>query len=126
MGLDMYMYRRLQGETELPDTEVLYLRKANQVRKWIVDHTGYDADSNCSVYKLTKDQLEELLADCRAVQEDNMLAHRLLPTGGGYFFGAVEYNDIYFDTLKKAIEQLEEILIETDFQTDEIVYFEWW
>ena len=126
MGLDMYMYRRTLGSAEPTDTEVLYLRKANQVRQWLVVHTGYDAGANCSYHELTKDQIEALLADCKAVQGDHKLAHKLLPTGGGYFFGDVEYNDTYFDTLKRAIEQLETILVETDFQTDEIVYFEWW
>lgn len=126
MGLDMYMYRRPQGATELPETEVLYLRKANQVRRWLVEHTGYDEDANCVVYALTKDQLEALLADCKAVQENHKLAPEILPTECGFFFDDEEYGGYYFDTLGETVEQLEEILADTDFESDEIVYWEWW
>lgn len=126
MGLDMYMYRRQQGAPELPELDVLYLRKANQVRRWLVEHTGYDDEANCVVHVLTKEHLENLLADCKAVQENHKLAPKLLPTSNGFFFGTEEYGGLYFDSIKETIEQLEKILAETDFETEEIVYWEWW
>ena len=61
MGLDMYLYCRNKGETELPDDEIYYWRKANQIRQWIVSHTGYSESSNITAHVLTKEHLENLL-----------------------------------------------------------------
>ena len=126
MGLDMYLHRRPRGVTETLGMEVLYLRKANQVRQWLVEHTGYDEGANCVPHVLTKEQLESLLADCKAVQENHELAPKLLPTSEGFFFGDTEYDNTYLNTIEATIEQLNRVLAETDFTVDEVIYWEWW
>ena len=126
MGLDMYLYCRNKGETELPDDEIYYWRKANQIRQWIVSHTGYSESSNITAHVLTKEHLENLLSDCKKVLEKPELASMILPTSEGFFFGGTQYNESYLLTLEETAEMLESLIPETDFDTEEIVYWEWW
>ena len=135
MGLDMYMirakklrkndaeYNKLVIETS---EEVAYWRKANQIRKWIVDNCGYDTDSNCEYFLITKEQLEKLKEDLNAIIKDNSLAEKLFPTEGKFFFGSTEYDDWYFDKLKESKKKISEILKETDFDKEDIYYYESW
>lgn len=65
MGLDMYFNRRTK-ESE----EVGYLRKANQVFAWIERHCLDDDDetiANCQDVKLSKRNIQDLLATCKEV-----------------------------------------------------------
>ena len=126
MGLDMYLYCRNKGETELPDDEIYYWRKANQIRQWIVSHTGYSGSSNITAHVLTKEHLENLLADCKKVLEKPELAPMILPTSAGFFFGGTQYNESYLLTVEETAGMLESLIPETDFDTEEIVYWEWW
>ena len=52
MGLDMYLHRRKKGTDGLLEPEVAYWRKANQIRQWFVDRTGYDADADCEEHRV--------------------------------------------------------------------------
>lgn len=127
MGLDMYLERRAAGAGESANTEeVFYWRKANHIRRWIIDHTGYCDEDNCVYYVLTKADLEQLLKDCKAVKEDHSLAESVLPTMDGFFFGSTDYDKWYFDDINNTIDGLETILDETDFDKEEICYYEWY
>ncbi|MEE5994005.1 MAG: hypothetical protein V3G42_12320 [Oscillospiraceae bacterium] len=126
MGLDMYLYRLNKGEKQMPDDEIFYWRKANQIRKWIVSHTGYNENSNVTPHVLTKEHLEQLLSDCKKVLKNPELAHMILPTSEGFFFGGTQYDEYYLSTLKETAEMLENLISETDFESEEIVYWEWW
>ena len=124
MGLDMYLYRKKKDEKEAE--EVAYWRKANQIRQWIVDNCGYNDDANCEFFPMTKEQLEKLAEDCDKVIENRDMAPVLFPTSSGFFFGSTEYNEWYFDDLKETSRMVKEVLKETDFDTQEIAYYEWW
>ena len=128
MGLDMYLYKinKESPETILNGIEVAYWRKANQIRKWFVDHTSYDEDDNCSQAIVFKEDLEQLVEDCRQVLEDHSLADSILPTRSGFFFGSCEYDDWYFSQLEDTIETIENILQTTDWENEQIVYSDWW
>lgn len=60
------------------------------------------------------------------VIENKEYADELLPTQEGFFFGSTEYNEFYIEDLKNTIDQINKILEETDFDTEEIVYSAWW
>lgn len=126
MGLDMYMKKvnKLTGDTV--DEECAYWRKANQIRAWIVEHTDYPSNGNCTDYRLTQSELKSLVADCKRVLLDHSLASKLLPTSAGFFFGDTEYNERYFDNLESTVQQVGDIIKTTDFDMYDIYYTEWW
>lgn len=124
MGLDMYLYKKKANVEKME--EVAYWRKANQIRNWIVQNTEYEADADCEDYLLDKETLENLVSDCKAVIANPTLADELLPTKSGFFFGSTEYDDWYFEDLKLTIKQVEKILKETDWDNEDIYYYEWW
>ena len=80
MGLDMFLfkhkklrendetYNKLARETA---EEVMYWRKANQIRSWIVANTEYQDDWNCEEVELPKDILEKLVSDCEGKSKCN-------------------------------------------------------
>lgn len=135
MGLDMYLHRvnkeerRLRKEGKIDHLnfeEVAYWRKANQIRKWIVDNTKYEEDWDCVSMKIGKKKLKKLKEDCETVLADHSKARELLPTSSGFLFGSTEYDDYYYNDLEYTVEVLDKILKETDFDKYRIEYYEWW
>ena len=122
MGLDMYLFERKTG------TELMYWRKANQIRRWLVDHLNdFDPSDNLGKYDVSREVLQDLIDDIDYVLEDESIerAEEVMPTGSGFFFGNTEYDEYYFDTLRYTREQIQEIL-DTTSEEDEIYYTEWW
>ena len=134
MGLDMYLERAkfVDGEwITSGSNELVYWRKANMIRQWIVDHTDYPQDCNCMYHELSREQIEALLSDCKKVYEaqDNKLSAEILPTSSGYFFGGTEYDEYYYEDIRYTIEKLEELLEDWDEITCnnwKVCYYEWW
>lgn len=135
MGLDMYLKKRhkyREGDdkyNQLVDElseEIMYWRKANQIRRWFVEHTDLNEDDNCKPIPLTKEILEQLYNDCCAVLKDHSKAEEILPCSSGFFFGSTEYDDWYFEQLRNTVDAIEGILEDTDFEEYEIYYNEWW
>ena len=44
------------------------------------------------------------------IAEDSTVAEKLLPTTSGFFFGSTEYDQWYFDDIKRTYEELNKIL----------------
>lgn len=124
MGLDMYLKKRIKN-SDYDREEVAYWRKANQIRKWFENHLKNGVE-NCQYTKVTKENLLDLLNDCKAVLNNHDLASELLPTQNGFFFGNTEYNEYYFEQIESTVKQIKNILEWTDFETYEIEYLEWW
>ena len=135
MGLDMFLFRqkkfregddaynKLVRETS---EEVMYWRKANQIRSWIVNNTIYEDNWNCEEVELTKETLEKLKADCETVMDDHSKARTLFPTSNGFFFGSTDYDEWYFNKLETTAKEIGHILKDTDFENEIIYYTEWW
>lgn len=122
MGLDMYLFERKTG------TELMYWRKANQIRRWFVDHLNdFDPSDNLGEYDVSREVLQDLIDDIDYVLEDESIerAEEVMPTNSGFFFGSTEYDEHYFDSLRYTKEHLQEIL-DTTSEEDEIYYTEWW
>ena len=132
MGLDMYLYARqfaFNGfknqdlynklvqeapfalDTASVQVQVAYWRKANQIHKWFVDHVQ-DGNDNCEEYRVTRDQLQLLLDNCKLVLINKEEAPNLLPPQEGFFFGSYEYDEFYWQDIQDTIEQIEKILNE--------------
>ena len=91
--------------------QVAYWRKANQIHKWFVDHVQ-DGNDNCEEYRVTRDQLQLLLDNCKLVLINKEEAPNLLPPQEGFFFGSYEYDEFYWQDIQDTIDQLEKILNE--------------
>ena len=104
MGLDMYFGRKENGSTEI--NEVAYWRKANHIHNWFVQKVQNGVDE-CQESLVTREQMEELLAECKAVVENPSDAAEHLPTQSGFFFGGTEYDEYYMEDIKNTIEALE-------------------
>ena len=89
--------------------EVAYWRKANQIHNWFVQNVQNGIDECQSSY-VSREMLEQLLAVCKKVEEDNELASILLPSASGFFFGGTEYDEWYFKDISNTIVYLTEIL----------------
>lgn len=68
MGLDMMLNKKSKVNPHAEWKEVAYWRKANQIRKWFVNHIEeFKEDDNCGCYNVTKELLERLVIDCKCV-----------------------------------------------------------
>ena len=105
--------------------QVAYWRKANQIRGWFSELLGEESNGVCKG-KVSKENIESLLDTCKQVLEDHSLAERLLPTTEGFFFGSYEYDEYYFEQIKETIKICERVLKEFDFDTNYLIYDEWW
>lgn len=126
MGLDMYLFRRKKGSAELPEHEQIYWRKANQIRRWIVDHAGYPPQANCEPFVLTKDVLNRLIDDSIRVLVDHDIAVDVMPTSDGFFFGNTDIFEWYFQQLAETVRDVSALIAGTNFDEEEIVYYEWY
>ena len=105
--------------------QIAYWRKANQIRGWFQELLGEESNGVCKG-KVSKENIESLLNTCKQVLADHSLAEKLLPTTEGFFFGSYEYDEYYFDQIKETVEICERVLKEFDFDTNYLIYDEWW
>lgn len=136
--------------------EVGYWRKANQIHNWFVknvqggvDDCGYygvtkeKLEELLSTCKKVKESIKLVDGDIAPIKmfqdgklvdtelqlkiiENTSVAQQLLPTQLGFFFGRTDYDDGYLQDIENTIETLEEVLEETDFDTEIIVYTSSW
>ena len=123
MGLDMYLYK-------LEKEEIGYLRKANMIHYWIekrILSQNPEIKELCSLghYGLGYNDLKALYMDIDFVLKNPKMAKKILPTRPGFFFGNLGYNEIYFETLREAKNQLKRIL-EENTNDDIFIYDPWW
>lgn len=92
-----------QSKLVIERYQIGYWRKANAIHSWFVENCG-DGIDNCQPIEVEKDKLIELSNICKAVLKDHSKANDLLPTQEGFFFGSVEYDNYYFDDVKKTLD----------------------
>lgn len=125
MGLDMSLMQRIRKEEHIKDTDVelVYWRKANAIHKYFVGEADYES---CDSIEVTRDMLGDLLDKCTLVLNDKTKAHDILPTTEGFFFGGTDYDEWYFDTLEKTIEDIIPILSDGDIKDGDLYYYGWY
>ena len=89
--------------------EAGYWRKSNQIHQWFVENVQ-DGVDNCGEYYVSAEKLRELLALCKAVQNQPAVAEAVLPTASGFFFGGTEYDEWYMQGIDYTIQILNEAL----------------
>ena len=99
MGLDMWLYEKQVHE-------VAYWRKANAIHGWIINHVN--AVDDCTPISLTKQDLIDLREVCIDVLKvhTNDYAEEMLPPTSGFFFGASEIDEWYWEDIKDTIGKL--------------------
>ena len=100
MGLDIYF-------TKMKTSNVGYFRKVNFLVRYFAD-LGFDVENQVP-FRITKDDVLELLDRCNRVLENHELAEELLPTVSGFFFGSTDYDEWYFEDVE-AVKYYIEIL----------------
>ena len=80
-----------------------YFRKVNFLFKYYEDrgkmHDQYYAFTDAS-------DIDDIIDRCERVLKNNKLAHELLPTQSGFFFGGTDYGMGYFDDVKDCLQQM--------------------
>lgn len=147
MGLDIYFNKRNKARKE-----IAYFRKVNFLVKYVDEVLGREVD-NCRDVVLEKEDIEELVRRCGTVIDSlknskkkevqyetgwcngettyatkkvftgTKVAEELLPTMNGFFFGSTDYDEDYLDNVKQVKEDMERILKEVDFDTEEVVFY---
>lgn len=118
MGLDMNLYNK-------NNEEVMYWRKANQIRGWLVSHKIIEEDDNCTDRLVTVQNLKDLIEDCNKVLANHELAEEIMPTTSGFFFGGTGFDEWYFEELKDTVEKLQPI-VDAAKEDDHFIYSDWW
>jgi hypothetical protein len=67
---------------------------------------------NCEEYFVSRDNLRDLLHECRQVIAKPDHSSEILPTAEGCFFGSTTYDEFYFHDIKETAEMLEKVLEE--------------
>ena len=119
MGLDMGLSKKV-----ITDHDLVYWRKANQIREWFVNNLENFQDEGET--EVTEQNIRDLLEVCKEVQANHDKASELLPVSEGFFFGSDEYDEWYFEQINETIEELEQVLENTDWDNEEIFYWEWY
>lgn len=100
---------RCEGAPALTvQVNVAYWRKANQIHAWFVENVQEGKDE-CQECDVSREQLAELVALCKAVLADHERADEL-PPAKGFFFGSTEIDEDYFNDLDDTVKQLEAVL----------------
>ena len=136
--------------------DVGYWRKANAIHKWFVDNIqdgeddcGYYEvapeylEELLNICKLIKQKCvlkkgkiangyrfengkEVPIMEDGEYIENPEVAAEYLPTQSGFFFGGTEYDQWYMEDIESTIEILTEVLKETDFDNQMVVYTSSW
>ena len=93
---------------------IITWRKANAIHKFFVD-TCQEGNDNCQRHYVSKENLAELLETINTILAvktpvaRRTKAEELLPTEMGCFFGSEDYDDWYFQNLKRTKTILEKV-----------------
>lgn len=63
--------------------------------------------------------------DGKVVKNPNEVA-MILPTQSGFFYGCTDYNQYYYECVKRTLAELNKLLKETDFEKEYLVYTSSW
>jgi hypothetical protein len=88
-----------------------YWRKANAIHQWFVSKCQGGED-DCRDAYVSKENLLELLEECKKIKEAPDKAAQSMPTTAGFFFGGIDYDEWYFKQIDYTIKLIEDIIEE--------------
>lgn len=97
------------------DCTAIYWRKANHIHHWFVENVQ-DGKDECEEHWVGREELQKLLADCAFVKANPDKAADVLPPSSGFFFGATEIGDWYWEDIDLTIQRLEILLNDPAFE----------
>jgi hypothetical protein len=89
----------------------MYWRKANAIHNWFVNNVQGGTD-DCRQAYVPYEKLEELISLCQEAIDRGDPS--LLPSVNGFFFGSIEYDEWYWETIRDTIKGLMEALKKFD------------
>lgn len=126
MGLDMYLLKQEKTENSKLDwaDQVAYWRKFNALHNWFVEKIQNGIDECEPSRPISEEEVVNLLNLLKSLDKEN--CKKLLPTTSGFFFGSTQYDEYYWDDVKDAIDQIENISNTFDFEKYNLVYCSSW
>ncbi|MDX5853138.1 hypothetical protein SIM22_03240 [Bacillus cereus group sp. BfR-BA-01363] len=116
MGLYMCIGTLNEGDTYIrSENELLYWNGAHSIHNWFVNQKQIGAEHS-KLYPITKKDLEDLLAVCKKVMENNALSSILLPSS------EKSYTQRYFERIELTIDLIEMKLEYCDLNTEKLCY----
>lgn len=103
-------YEKLIDELNDIDCEnfefLAYFRKVNFLYEFFSGSLNeYDTTTI-----ITKEEMETLIDNCEFVLNNRDKASEILPTCDGFFFGSLDYDDYYFESVAKVLLSFQVIL----------------
>jgi hypothetical protein len=89
------------------EVSAMYWRKANAIHGWFVENVQ-NGEDNCREHYVSREQLEELIAECVSVLTSRN--SNKLPPKEGFFFGSKEVDEYYWQDLEDTVKGLERAL----------------
>ena len=89
------------------EVSAMYWRKANAIHGWFVENVQDDED-DCREYYVSREQLEELIAECVSALTSRKA--NKLPPKDGFFFGSTNIDEYYWQDLEDTVKGLERAL----------------
>ena len=129
-GLRSYWYR----EKPKNSPSMVCWRYANQVYRWLLEHTDVDVNSEDYV-KISRHEILSLLQTCHMVLntgiDDNgtpkqSVCEKLLPTMDGPNFGELEYNEFYVEQVRETFDDVQALFESVDFENEVLLFDAWW
>lgn len=99
--LEEKVKKEIEGAYEEYDA---YFRKVNFLFYYF-DHTLGKMHDQYYAFVEPED-VDNLIDRCERVLKNHGLAHSLLPTQGGFFFGSTDYDEWYFSDVKDCLRQM--------------------
>lgn len=108
--------------------EMCRWRKFNALHSWMVTHVQGGVDE-CEPHIVPKSKIEGLHSILWQVREAGPgrpdVAREILPTQAGFFFGSIDYDQWYYEDVKRGVDELELAMREQRPDTD-LVYRSSW
>lgn len=101
------------------EVPVMYWRKFNALHNHIVQVWGNGRDE-CQPIELPVDGLQTIVETLNTVLSNKSSAKELFPTTSGVFFGGTDYDEYYFEQVKRTRNELRDFLKKLDERTDDL------
>lgn len=103
-------YEKLIDELNDIDCEnfefLAYFRKVN----FLFEFFSGSLNEEETTAVITRGEMEELIEKCEFVLNNRDKASEILPTCDGFFFGSLDYDDYYFESVTKVLLSFQVIL----------------
>lgn len=114
MGLDHGLIRRPISQ----DADLVEWRKEWWLREWFAECLHRFQDNGETVVHC--DDLETLVCDIENVLDEPERAKEFFPQWEG------KYNEYFFERLREVKEQIQNIIDGTNWDTEQVLYWEWY